>query len=1166
MKLKELHIRNIASIERGDIDFENGLRDENTGERASLFLISGDTGAGKTVILDCISMALYRRTPRQNSVANKRQNGFVTADGETMGVSDLEQYTRIGISAKDECYSELTFEGNDGVLYTARLELGMMRKNRAGKGQLQHRAPKWTVRVGGGQTFGGVTEVETIILKAIGISFEQFGRMAMLAQGQFAAFLTGEKKEREAILEQLTNTEHFSRYGEAIKNLFVKARNESEIASANLKAIASRCLDAEQREALQKEEEMISMELSTLDYKRKKLDSLKSRIHTLSAIDKEITNIDVELRSLQEQRGSDSFKAQCALIDEWDATESERRLLADISRHQEIMKEKEGEVEALHGRYLLLYADLQHKTKRGVELHTLAEQESEWLDKRKTIGALSDRSAELELHLNTFIATRKGITTTLEECKRLNLEITEYEVRVAIAKKAYDDIEIKRNKAQQDIETINEELKLFDQKEITERYDLSRTRLSSLANLASGIKELSDLHKQTKSRETEQHKREELLVRYLHGLKDSEEKLDKCKNVEEEALKLHDLMEKGIEEALSGLRQKMLETHAEICPLCGQQVNHLHEAGEIIGATLDPLRIRLEKARKEYAEARKEYAEANARYSKLQGEIKNEEVRLTSDIELLKAKREEFISVIKGFKKEIIPPAIELPHKESDYSLISSAIKSLQNEEEKNLSANREKLSKISALNEKLVQMNKEKLGIDRSLKIKAEEMLTANRDCENFKLQLKNSQQRIEALKEEETRITMEMPEEFTSIYPDWSEDAEKSRDTLHEVIEEYLRHVKLYEKFAEDSRLLNTLVSDMLFLRDEILRKFPLWKDLPEPDESEHKDVRKLWNELLSAVAAISAELNRCETVIKENREALRALLEADGGKEEEIKALMSREQEIGNMRKIVEELNLRMKTLSISKSHLVKQHSEIKTSIHEEEGDELPVIDEIERLIITNSEERDRLSGRRGTIKERLDQAKSDDAVYKKAAEAYESSMIKVGKWNTLNNYFGGTRFRTLVQSYILHPLLNNANIYLSRITDRYTLTCSEANEQLSILVLDRYNKNQVRSATVLSGGEKFMVSLALSLALSSLNKGDMNVDILFIDEGFGTLDEKVLDSVMSTLERLQEIAGQSGRRVGVISHREELSERIPVQINVKNHGEGRSRIEFSGTAPI
>ncbi len=90
---------------------------------------------------------------------------------------------------------------------------------------------------------------------------------------------------------------------------------------------------------------------------------------------------------------------------------------------------------------------------------------------------------------------------------------------------------------------------------------------------------------------------------------------------------------------------------------------------------------------------------------------------------------------------------------------------------------------------------------------------------------------------------------------------------------------------------------------------------------------------------------------------------------------------------------------------------------------------------------------------------------------------------------------------------------------------------------------------------------MVSLALSFALSAMNLPDMKVDILFIDEGFGTLDAKSLDMVMSTLRRLPEINGQSGRRVGVISHREELTEQIDCQIQLHSYGEGRSRIEIS-----
>ena len=85
----------------------------------------------------------------------------------------------------------------------------------------------------------------------------------------------------------------------------------------------------------------------------------------------------------------------------------------------------------------------------------------------------------------------------------------------------------------------------------------------------------------------------------------------------------------------------------------------------------------------------------------------------------------------------------------------------------------------------------------------------------------------------------------------------------------------------------------------------------------------------------------------------------------------------------------------------------------------------------------------------------------------------------------------------------------------------------------------------------------------LFLDELNRPDMNVNILFIDEGIGTLDEKSLDSVMGTLEKLQEIAGQTERRVGIISHREELDERIPVKIQVEKKGEGRSKVKIKNT---
>lgn len=218
MKIKELHLRNIASIESADIDFEKGLNDGVTGDPASIFLISGDTGAGKSAILDGISMALYKNTPRLASVENKNKNSFTNEEGEGININSIEQYTRLGISPKDDCYSEVVFEGNDGKEYHAKLALGIMlgRTNNEGRRPLKHKTPKWSFKVGNNDWQNMDANK---IHEAIGLTFEQFGRMAMLAQGQFAAFLTGGKTERESILEQLTNTEIFSKYGNAIESL-----------------------------------------------------------------------------------------------------------------------------------------------------------------------------------------------------------------------------------------------------------------------------------------------------------------------------------------------------------------------------------------------------------------------------------------------------------------------------------------------------------------------------------------------------------------------------------------------------------------------------------------------------------------------------------------------------------------------------------------------------------------------------------------------------------------------------------------------------------------------------------------------------------------------------------------------------------------------------------
>ena len=130
MIIKELHIRNIASIEKADIDFEKDLNEPYSNTPAPVFLISGDTGAGKSVILDAIAMALYKTTPRLDGVNDMKNNDFINAAGERIRVASIQQYTRLGVAPKEECYSEVKFEGNDGRCYTAKLSLGIYKGNK----------------------------------------------------------------------------------------------------------------------------------------------------------------------------------------------------------------------------------------------------------------------------------------------------------------------------------------------------------------------------------------------------------------------------------------------------------------------------------------------------------------------------------------------------------------------------------------------------------------------------------------------------------------------------------------------------------------------------------------------------------------------------------------------------------------------------------------------------------------------------------------------------------------------------------------------------------------------------------------------------------------------------------------------------------------------------
>ena len=415
----------------------------------------------------------------------------------------------------------------------------------------------------------------------------------------------------------------------------------------------------------------------------------------------------------------------------------------------------------------------------------------------------------------------------------------------------------------------------------------------------------------------------------------------------------------------------------------------------------------------------------------------------------------------------------------------------------------------------------------------------------------------------EKQADLRTDLDKILTRHYPTWEKDCSATIDILMEEAKNYIQKKQENEKLEKEYNNRQTLIENIGNIYHSILADYPDWNTIVVSTPHECRDILSEWNNLYGKIKAQKELISLCKEKIEKRKQQLDEYQQSTGISTEQLSEIDSKQGMLKEAREFIQTTDTKLQSRKDAIATADKQIQEAMEKLGITDMENLPDKTALEESIKENQRIIIELVEEMGAIKNKLDTHKTNEKKLAELAEQLEALTRNFNKWDKLNNIFGGTRFRTLVQTYILRPLLNNANIYLEKITDRYVLTCSEDNEQLSILVLDRYNKNQIRSVTVLSGGERFMISLALSLALSSLNRPDMNINILFIDEGFGTLDEKSLDSVMNTLEKLQNIAGQNNRRVGIISHREELDERIPVQIRVIKKGEGRSHVEIKNS---
>jgi exonuclease SbcC len=202
--------------------------------------------------------------------------------------------------------------------------------------------------------------------------------------------------------------------------------------------------------------------------------------------------------------------------------------------------------------------------------------------------------------------------------------------------------------------------------------------------------------------------------------------------------------------------------------------------------------------------------------------------------------------------------------------------------------------------------------------------------------------------------------------------------------------------------------------------------------------------------------------------------------------------------------------------------------------------------------------------GSVQHQLDQHQDIKLEQEQRIQAIESQRKESARWDILYTLIGsadGKKYRNFAQGLTFEIMIHHANKQLCKMSERYLLV-RHKDQPLELNVIDTYQAGEIRSTRNLSGGESFLLSLALALGLSHMASQNVRVDSLFLDEGFGTLDQEALDTALETLSNLQ----QEGKLIGIISHVQALQERISTQICVRPQTGGRSTLHGIGCEPI
>lgn len=1083
MKLRKLTIRNIASIKSATIDF--------TAEplsSAPVYLISGPTGSGKTTILDSICLALYGNTPRLSNLSKNghSKNEIAVEDSKTIAFTDVRNMVRRDAI---EGSVELEFCGNDNIVYRAEWSASRPHKKYGRGFKKPERTLTFTEADGTHVVLDKIAELNRRVLDCIGLDFEKFCRTTMLAQGDFTRFLHAKNEEKSDILEKITGTGIYKRIGAKIRENY-KLRKDA--------------VDAEQR-LLDIDKLLTDAEIRILNDEIHRLLSANTDISTESAL---ISNqvqwlnqhalatetLIAERNALEIARtrlNSDIIREKQSLISLYNSTSEPRRLNKQVVDSEQLIAADNRALAALKNEYLTLKSGLMFEAAHIERLsreHTALESTIAANQKNAAIyektPAIVEKIAALMRLKESTAQIENGLKATAQHV------IDELKPAMVRATQVKSDIELKSQKLAAeilDIESLIEQLQpdeLRKRKEQLIGYKAEIERYEILAGIKADIE-----------------KRNVEVASLQLSLQSVEAAIKHATQVRDTAKCRYEREREAIDVLIKKLRSEL--TEGCLCPLCRQKVTALPVENDI-----DML---VKNLQQEYESAESQLAELKDKQHRLIANIG----AIREQIEVSARKLPQHFKAPEHSREQINEQLCSVDKLLSEGMVLESKLKSLRGDAE--------------ACARSLTQANNRLGEITLSI--------------ENADVTIKERQMQLDRIASESQTLTKEILT-LTAGY-----------DCGYSPVS---NPINFSEKLTADTQSFNLAVKnagklatelaelELTFRRDDsTLARIEDWRDI-EPDdavETVNLDTRII--DLASEVKSLHDRIARSQsTVIEATKQINQLIDELEIPNEAFINLCNITENEINLIISEVTEANNQFLAANTRYNRARADNDRLIASRPVNLTD-ATTTDELKARIAELSQTIELNNRNIGAARQKLT---ADTELRKDVSmrlEKIELMRKEMEQWHALDELFGdadGKKFSTIAQSYVLMELIDAANRYMTTLTDRYRLRVEP--NSFVINVEDAYDGFAMRATNTISGGESFLVSLALALALSDIAE-NLEVDTLFIDEGFGSLSGETLHDAITTLQQLHH---KTGRHVGIISHVDELREQIPVQIQV------------------